>query len=213
MNIMNMENKIEVYDRYTQTYFSQTAENNRNVKENSEKVSGNMKDSVEISGEGLYAMEEYKAAQMRDFVQQIKSSMSNRLTVTFDPKGEIENSIYWEEYARQLNEMIDTIKDYYAKEHEKNLNCKELSPYNYIVAKYKFPDSPYYRFDMSMEEREMAFRQERALLWGSGLNLNDPYALAATGGVRDIDKLARQATEERLKQLAHEFAKGGENHE
>lgn len=74
----------------------------------------------------------------------------------------------------------------------------------YLSAKYQVEGSIYFRADMSREERAMAYYQERALLMGSNVSLNDPYALASVGGVpsrEEADKIAEQAAREKLDAL------------
>ena len=68
--------------------------------------------------------------------------------------------------------------------------------------------SPYYRADMSEAEREMALRQEKALLLGGRVTLGDPYALASSGGtlnIKDIDQIAHQAAHDRIDELINEY--------
>lgn len=104
------------------------------------------------------------------------------------------------------------IKDYYAKAHQDNLSKSSLvEGLNYISLKYtKFGldlGSPYYRADMPEAEREMAFKQERALLLGGRVILGDSYALAASGGVLNIkcvDQSAIQSAREKINQLIQE---------
>lgn len=137
--------------------------------------------------------------------------MINGLVMSVDPKGEIANRTYFEEFAKQVKETNTIIQNYYAEAHKENLSFD--IPYNHIVAKYKFPDSPYYRADMSEEEREMAFYQERALLFGGGFQLNDPYALAGTGKDGNFDQAIDKAVQEKLNQKREGFLEkaGGES--
>lgn len=140
-----------------------------------------------------------------------KEVMINGLYVSVDPAGKIANDIFWKEKAKQINEITCATEAYYADAHKENLSFD--NPYNHIVAKYKFPDSPYFRSDMSEEEREMSFSQETALLRKTGLLLNDPYALASTGGVRDIDQAISDAIQKELDLRRDEMLKeiGGES--
>lgn len=135
--------------------------------------------------------------------RKMNAPMVNGLYINVDPRGEIANAAYWEEKAKKLNYLENTIRSYYAKAHEENLSFE--NPYMHIVAKYKLSDSPYFRSDMSEDERNMSFRQERALLWGSGLQLNDPYALAAVGGQGDIEGEAKEAVRKKLEQVTEEY--------
>lgn len=111
----------------------------------------------------------------------------------------MEMPISYSIYSKVQEGMLyGKIANYYAEAHKENLSFD--IPYNHIVAKYKFPDSPYYRADMSEEEREMAFYQERALLFGGDFQLNDPYALAGTGKDGNFDQAIDKAVQEKLNQ-------------
>ena len=70
--------------------------------------------------------------------------------------------------------------------------------------------SPYYRADMSEEERKMALHQERALLSGGRVTIGDPYALASSGGminIKEADQIAYQAARDRIEELINEYKK------
>lgn len=83
---------------------------------------------------------------------------------------------------------------------------------NYLALKYTKLGfelgSPYYRSDMSEAERQMALRQERALLLGGRVTLGDPYALQSSGGMLNMEqteKIAKRAAQDAIDQLIREY--------
>lgn len=125
-----------------------------------------------------------------------------------DPDRSIYTAAYIESLVSQYEEQRTAIEAYYADALKEDRN----SPYGndmrgsllYLSAKYRLEDSPYFRSDLSGEERTMAYHQEYALLTGSSVNLADPYALASRGDVlsrEKMDQIAKQAAEERVKGL------------
>ena len=97
-----------------------------------------------------------------------------------------------------------TIEGYYAEAHAENSSYPFLQGLEHIAEKYKRPDSGIFRSDLTEAQRNMAYRQERALLTGARLTLFDPYALASVGGVMNVQtshKLAMQAVQEKYDEL------------
>lgn len=122
-----------------------------------------------------------------------------------DPDGTIYGAAYVESLVTQYEKASSTIKEHYSDGHQENLTFD--NPYTHLMQKYKIIGSPYFKSDMSAAERDMAFRQERALLWGGNVALNDPYALKSSGGVldvRDADRIARQAAQDKLDEMIKE---------
>lgn len=122
-----------------------------------------------------------------------------------DPDGMIYSKTYIETLVGKYEKAAATIEAYYTEAHQENLSFDQ--PYTHLLQKYKMPESPYFRSSMSEEERELSFKQERALLWGGRLTLKDPYALASSGGLLDAEKeseIARQAARNHLDQLIKE---------
>ena len=79
----------------------------------------------------------------------------------------------------------------------------------HIAEKYLRPDSDIFRADLTEAERDMAYRQERALLTGARLTLFDPYALASIGGVQTAQtshQLAMQAVLEKMNELRNQLS-------
>lgn len=133
-----------------------------------------------------------------------------------DPHGKIYAKTYAEALVGQYQKAESAIRSYYMPAHRENLTFD--NPYNHILSKYKNDlfQSPYFRADLSKAERDMAFAQERALLWGGRLNLNDPFALASSGGVqnlKDADRIARQAAQDKINALIAERQKATDTNE
>lgn len=129
-----------------------------------------------------------------------------------DPDGKIYGAAFVEGIVKQYQEMESQIRDYYSTAHEESMSYDD--PYGHILQKYLFDSkspfgqSPFFRSDMSKSERDWAFRQERAMIWGSNITLNDPYALAAHGGVKNVDEIdanARQYAQAKIDGLIAEY--------
>lgn len=149
---------------------------------------------------------------IRSTLKEMSGKLEVNWNATVDPDGKIYSAAYVEAIVGQYQEMEANIKDYYSEGHRENLSFED--PYSHILQKYVFDDdspfgrSPFFRSDMSKQEREWAFRQERAMLWGSHVTLNDPYALAAHGGVKnvnEIDAMAREAAQSKLDELIRAY--------
>lgn len=129
-----------------------------------------------------------------------------------DPDGKIYSAAFVEGIVKQYQEMESQIRDYYSAAHEESMSYDD--PYGHILQKYLFDaespfgQSPFFRSDMSKSERDWAFRQERAMIWGSNITLNDPYALATHGGVKNVDEIdanARRYAQVKLDGLIAEY--------
>lgn len=121
---------------------------------------------------------------------------------TVDPKGEIYNSTYIDNLLGSYQTMEQTIKAYYANDHQENLTF--ANPYKHIMDKYRDTSSRYFLWDMSPDEREMAFRQQTDLLRGTNVALNDPYALASLGGqkyISGVEERAKKAAQAAINEL------------
>lgn len=125
-----------------------------------------------------------------------------------DPDGSVRAKAYMESLVSQCESMRRTVEDYYQEGHQENLSFS--NPYNHLVEKYKYSGSPYFRGDMDQAQRDMAFRQEEALLRGGRVALNDPWALAASGGApkeEDLEKTARDYAQSVIDGLIAEYKK------
>lgn len=134
-------------------------------------------------------------------------------TAIVDPKGEIYARTYVESLANQYESAKKTITEYYSSAHKDNLAQGSITDaMRYISLKYtdfgRQQNSPHFRSAMSEAERQMAFRQEKALLLGGRITLKDPYALAGSGiALNKIDTIAKQTAQDKIHQLILEYKK------
>ena len=78
---------------------------------------------------------------------------------------------------------------------------------SFISGKYLCDWSDYYDPSIPANERKWTYHQLHALLTGSNVALNDPYALASHGGTKTVDELdaiAKQAVKDKLDALIKE---------
>lgn len=118
-----------------------------------------------------------------------------------DPDGSIALKTYMRAYAQPAVNARKTIESYYADAHAENRSYPFLEGLEHIAEKYKRPDSGIFRSDLTEIQRDMAYRQERALLTGARLTLFDPYALASIGGVQTAQashEYAMKAVQEKM---------------
>ena len=171
------------------------------------------KDSLD-NGEELSPIEQaIRDTTKEDFMAQLDAwRQEHKLDVnwnaTVDPDGSVYAKAYMESLAAQYEDVRQTIESYYAEGHQENLRF--ANPYNHLVEKYKYSGSPYFLSDMSQAQRDMAFRQEEALLRGGRVALNDPWALAASGGVppgEDVERNARAYAQSVLNKLIIQYKK------
>lgn len=124
-----------------------------------------------------------------------------------DPDGSIALKTYMRAYAQPAANARKTIEGYYAEAHAENSSYPFLEGLEHIAEKYKRPDSGIFRSDLTETQRDMAYRQERALLTGARLTLFDPYALASIGGVQTAQashQSAMQAVIEKMNELRNQ---------
>ena len=135
--------------------------------------------------------------------QQDMSLVINQ-NMEIDPDGSIAIETYWRAYVQQAMDARETIKEYYAEAHAENSSYPFMEGLEHIAEKYKWPWSDIFRADLTEDQRNMYYRQERALLTGARLTLYDPYALASVGGVLNVQtshQLAMQAVQEKYSEL------------
>ena len=121
-----------------------------------------------------------------------------------DPNGSIAIETYWRAYVQQAMDARETIKEHYAEAHAENSSYPFMEGLEHLAEKYKRPWSDIFRTDLTEDQRNMYYRQERALLTGARLTLLDPYALASVGGVLNVQtshQLAMRAVQEKLAEL------------
>ena len=126
-----------------------------------------------------------------------------------DPDRTIARRAYMDSLVEQVNRIKQTVRDYYSEAHAENARMPLLDALRHIGNKYldRYSDSPEFRADISYDERQMAYYQERSLLTGRHLKLNDPYALASIGGPVSFFKMqeiAEQAAKDKLNTLLAE---------
>lgn len=101
-------------------------------------------------------------------------------------------------------EARKVITAYYADAHAENSSYPFTQGLEHIAQKYKRPDSAIFRSDLPKAQRDMYYRQERALLTGARVTLFDPYALASIGGIQTAQashEYAMQAVQEKMAEL------------
>lgn len=121
-----------------------------------------------------------------------------------DPDGSIALQTYVRAYAQPAIEARKAITAYYADAHAENSSYPLIQGLEHIAQKYKRPDSAIFRADLPKEQRDMYYRQERALLTGARVTLFDPYALASIGGIQTAQashEYAMKAVQEKMAEL------------
>ena len=121
-----------------------------------------------------------------------------------DPDGSIALQTYLRAYAQPAIDARKTIAEFYADAHKENSSYPFVQGLEHIAQKYRRFDSAIFRADLSQEQRDMFYRQERALLTGARLTLFDPYALASVGGVQNAQtshQIALQAVQAKMNEL------------
>ena len=216
-----------------QNYSASMINSTQYEQKNNETSSARNKDSVEISQSGRLAatfdldedtVNRIEAAiQNADIPALLEEFKEKQGSLPVDEEGHYRKIVdpdrkiyaltYAESLLRQYQCAENTIKEYYAEAHQDNLSQGSITDsMNYLSMKYTefglLMGSPYYRADMSEAEREMALRQEKALLLGGRVTLGDPYALASSGGtlnIKDVDQIAHQAARDRIDELINEY--------
>ena len=145
-----------------------------------------------------------------DMLKQWKSENQSKLEVDpyrkVDPDGSIARKTYFESYLGQLKDMEDTIKCYYADAYEEAVSAP-IDSLGFISGKYLCDWSDYYDPNIPKQERQWTHHQLWAMLTNSNVALNDPYALASSGGTKtvdEMDKVAKQAVKDKLDSLIKE---------
>lgn len=211
--------------RISTLYTAHFAETKEVQETKSETEPRSQQDQVSISQEGLTAasdgfdaMAKKIAAHLgtvtkEDFIGQIKQWQSEnqiKLEVdpyrAVDPDGSIATKTYFESYLGQLQEQENTIKNYYAGAYEEATSAP-IAPLTFISGKYLCDWSDYYDPSIPTKERQWTHHQLWAMLTDTQVALNDPYALAASGGPKTVDQMdaiARKAVKDKLDSLIKE---------
>ena len=126
-----------------------------------------------------------------------------------DPDGSIALKTYVRAYAQPAIQARKAISEYYSEAHKENSSYPFIQGLEHIAQKYKRPGSAIFRDDLPKEQRDMYYRQERALLTGARVTLFDPYALAAMGGIQtaqDSHQFAMQEVQQKMDDLRKQLA-------
>ena len=164
-------------------------------------TAGQSQDTMEISHEGQQA-----AAGAPDLDQSWEKLETALRSMSRD--GSVST------LREQVTEFRDTaeraIKEHYADAYQEALNSplgRDLpSQLNFIAAKYQCSWTDYFDASMPAGERQWTYTQVRAMLTGSGLRLNDPYALKGIHIPTDEEtsKNARQAADDTISALVRQ---------
>lgn len=194
-----------IWARYSNTYNPhQEAMNERilgldpdsplNTQENQDRMSA----AVRVGAPEVIAAFRARQQDMRLVINQNRD---------VDPDGSIALKTYMRAYAQPAISARKTIEGYYAEAHAENSAYPFLEGLEHIAEKYKRPDSGIFRSDLTEAQRDMAYRQERALMTGARLTLFDPYALASVGGIQTAQashQSAMQAVLAKLNELRNQ---------
>lgn len=172
-------------------------------------------DRVTLSQEGqntatnnLEIMADKVAAKLstitkEDFMEQAKQCQKELKVDPYravDPDGSIARKTYFECYIGQLMEQENTIKNYYSGAYQEAISAP-INSLAFISGKYLCDWSDYFDPSMPTKQRQWTHHQLWAMLTESHVALNDPYALAASGGpktVEQMDSIAKQAVKDKL---------------
>ena len=124
-----------------------------------------------------------------------------------DPDGSIARKTYFESYLGQLKQTEYTIKNYYADAYKEAISSP-IDSLAFISGKYLCTWSNYFDTSMPAKERQWTHSQLKAMLTDTHVALNDPYALAASGGpktVEQMDNIAKQAVKNKLDMLLEKY--------
>lgn len=126
-----------------------------------------------------------------------------------DPDGSVWAKSYIDSLASQAAAARSAIEDYYAGAYQDALNSPLGSSLtdqlNYIAAKYQCSWSDYFDASMPADQRQWTYSQVRAMLTGTGVKLNDPFALADSGlDVKNMDDTARKAAADKIQELVNQ---------
>lgn len=185
-------------------------------------AAGQSQDQLELSQEGRQVSAQAEKAALLDMTKEDIMSMAQeqleeqRLEINWnasvDPDGQIWCKAYFDSYATQAVQFRDTaenaIQDYYAAPYQEALNNPLGSSLpqqlNFIAAKYQCSWSDFFDASIPADQRQWTYTQVRAMLTGTGLRLNDPFALKdiSIPTVEETSKIAKQEADNTIRQLA-----------
>lgn len=193
-------------------------------------------DKIEISHEGQQAaaeapdvdqgwkkLEDTLGSMTKDeFMSMVRKQLGEQKlevnwNATVDPDGQIWCKAYFDSYVSQVTQFRDTaegtIQDYYNGAYQEALNSplgRDLpGQLNFIAAKYQCSWSDYFDASMPAGERQWTYAQVRAMLTGTDLRLNDPYALKNIHipTNEETTKIATQAADDKINELVFQAKK------
>lgn len=185
-------------------------------------AAGQSQDQLELSQEGRQVSAQAEKAALLDMTKEDIMSMAQeqleeqRLEINWnasvDPDGQIWCKAYFDSYTTQAVQFRDTaenaIQDYYAAPYQEALNNPLGSSLpqqlNFIAAKYQCSWSDFFDTSIPADQRQWTYTQVRAMLTGTGLRLNDPFALKdiSIPTVEETSKIAKQEADNTIRQLA-----------
>ena len=185
-------------------------------------AAGQSQDQLELSQEGRQVSAQAEKAALLDMTKEDIMSMAQeqlkeqRLEINWnasvDPDGQIWCKAYFDSYTTQAVQFRDTaenaIQDYYAAPYQEALNNPLGSSLpqqlNFIAAKYQCSWSDFIDASIPADQRQWTYTQVRAMLTGTGLRLNDPFALKdiSIPTVEETSKIAKQEADNTIRQLA-----------
>lgn len=126
-----------------------------------------------------------------------------------DPDGSVWAKSYIDSLASQVETARGAIEDYYSDAYQEAVNSPLGSSLpnqlNFLAAKYQCSWSDFFDASMPADQRQWTYSQVRAMLTGTGVKLNDPYALADSGlDVKNMDDTARKAAANRIQELINQ---------
>lgn len=150
-------------------------------------------------------------AMMREHLGEPKQLEIN-WNAQVDPDGSVWAKGYIDSLTSQVNTARSAIEDYYSGAYQDAQNSPLGSSLtdrlNYIAAKYQCSWSDYFDASMPADQRQWTYNQVRAMLTGTRVKLNDPYALAGSGlNVKNMDDVARKAASDKIQELIRQAKK------
>lgn len=216
---MNITNATANLQSYLATYDSkptkQTESESKNTTQINVKTIGSLNGDTNQTAALQKALKNTDLSSLAQEAKKLNANLEVNWSAVVDPGGKIYARTYVESLVKQYETAENSIKEYYATAHKDNLaQGSEVGAMNYLALKYtklgQEMGSPHYRADMSAQERQMALMQERALLLGGRVTLADPFALAASGGILNgekVESIAKQAAQDKINVLITEYQK------
>ena len=164
-------------------------------------VPGNPRDAVTISPEAREAMAKQETGST-DAAGSVTEEQPVEETVTAFPSFAVE-------FDKVTQQYTDAVRAYYTEAHKENLTYDD--PSLHIWNKYKNPDSPDFRADLSESERGWAYDHELDLLKGGRrFQLGNPFVFGNPPTLSSAALEANQACREQMDEtIQYIFEKEG----